>query len=651
MAAGSGPRSSVLVVDSDPIERDEMVEGLRRHLGLACRVYGAGGLREASEVLAHLSIEGQAIGLAVCAHRLADGTGVELFRHIRRSSPATKRLLLTTMDQADAALQAISLAQTDRYAVLPAQPIEVRVLPIVDDLLGEWFAEHSAAEFGVTVLGHRFAPTSYTVKDYLTRSLVPFTWMDLGEDTEAQALARELNLPHPAPTTVLLDDGRCLFDPSIAELAGALGLTHEATRQSYDLIIVGGGPAGLAAAVYGACEGMSVVVIEDDCPGGQAAMSTKVENYLGFPAGLSGADFAHRALAQARRLGVEWCSAKVATGLVPGDGSHLVTLDSGASVVGRGVLIATGMTWRRLDAPGVEELHNAGVYYGMSGTDARQAEGEDVVIVGSGNSAGQAALQFAEHARSVILVVREDALRAGGMSEQLAEQIEQRENIRIRVDTEVGEVRGYGRLEKVVLLETISGETEVISATSLYIMFGTVPSSEWVQGVIGVDEFGFILTDTEVSRRPELLPYAWPEQRPPFLSETSVPGVFAAGDVRAGSVKRIGAAVGQGAVAMAAVAQYLHGLAESGVGVTDTLPELEIAQPELDSDGGRGPHARGRGGRRHPARLTPSRATRRARRAERRGRAGRGRTRRGRAPGRPRRGHRRTTGRRAARRR
>jgi thioredoxin reductase (NADPH) len=584
MAAGSGPRSSVLVVDSDPIERDEMVEGLRRHLGLACRVYGAGGLREASEVLAHLSIEGQAIGLAVCAHRLADGTGVELFRHIRRSSPATKRLLLTTMDQADAALQAISLAQTDRYAVLPAQPIEVRVLPIVDDLLGEWFAEHSAAEFGVTVLGHRFAPTSYTVKDYLTRSLVPFTWMDLGEDTEAQALARELNLPHPAPTTVLLDDGRCLFDPSIAELAGALGLTHEATRQSYDLIIVGGGPAGLAAAVYGACEGMSVVVIEDDCPGGQAAMSTKVENYLGFPAGLSGADFAHRALAQARRLGVEWCSAKVATGLVPGDGSHLVTLDNGASVVGRGVLIATGMTWRRLDAPGVEELHNAGVYYGMSGTDARQAEGEDVVVVGSGNSAGQAALQFAEHARSVILVVREDALRAGGMSEQLADQIEQRENIRIRADTEVGEVRGYGRLEKVVLLETISGETDVISATSLYIMFGTVPSSEWAQGVVGVDEFGFILTDTEVSRRPELLPYAWPEQRPPFLSETSVPGVFAAGDVRAGSVKRIGAAVGQGAVAMAAVAQYLHGLAESGVGVTDTLPELESAQPELECD-------------------------------------------------------------------
>ena len=578
MTSGTGPQSSILVVDSDPIERDETVEGLRRHLGQACRVYGAGGLREASEVLAHLHIEGRAVALAVCAHRLADGTGVELFSHIRRSSPATKRLLMTTMDQADAALQAISLAQTDRYAVLPAYPIEVRILPIVDDLLGEWFGEHSAAEMGVTVLGHRFAAASYTVKDYLTRSLVPFTWMDLGEDPEAQSLAKDLNLPTPAPTVVLLEDGRCLYDPSIAELAGALGLTQEATRQSYDLIVVGGGPAGLAAAVYGACEGLSVVVIEDDCPGGQASVSTKVENHLGFPAGLSGADFAHRALAQARRLGVEWCSAKVATGLVPGDGSHMVTLDNGNSIVGRSVLIATGMTWRRLEAPGVEELHNAGVYYGSSETEARQAAGEDIVLVGSGNPAGHAALMFAEHARSVTLVVREDELRAGGMSETLADQILQRPNIRVRVDCEIGEVRGYGRLEKVVLLESATGETEVIPATGLYIMFGTVPSSEWVQGVVAVDELGFILTDNEVGRRPELLPEPWHASRPPYLAETSVPGVFAAGDVRAGSVKRIGSAVGQGAVAVAAVAQFIHTLNEAAK--HPAIPQLESGADE-----------------------------------------------------------------------
>lgn len=555
---------AVLVVDSDPIERDEIVEGVRRHLGPAARVHAAGGLREAADVIAHLAATGAALGLAVSAHRLVDGTGIELFGHVRTSAPTAKRLLLTTMDQADAAIQAINQARTDRYAVLPAYPLEERILPIVDDLLGEWFAEHSAAQIGVTVLGHRFAAISYTVKDYLTRSLVPFTWMDLAEDPEAQALARELNLPTPAPTTVLLDDGRCLFDPSVAELAKALGLTQEATRQSYDLIIVGGGPAGLAAAVYGACEGMSVVVIEDDCPGGQAGVSPRIENYLGFPAGLTGADFAHRALAQARRLGVEWCAAKVAAGLVPGGGSHLVTLDDGKSLVGRTVLIATGMTWRALDAPGVDELHNAGVYYGSSEAEAKQAAGEDVVVVGSGNPAGQAALRFAAYARTVTLVVREESLRGGGMSDSLAEQIERTGKISVRTGTEIGEVRGYGRLEKVVLLDVAGGGTEVIPAGHLHILIGTVPCSEWVLGVLGVDEFGFILTDAEVTRRPEMLPEPWMLEREPYLSETSVPGVFAAGDVRAGSVKRVGAAVGQGAVAVAAVAQYLRTLAQQG---------------------------------------------------------------------------------------
>jgi thioredoxin reductase (NADPH) len=577
---------AVLVVDSDPVQREETIEGLRRHFGPAARVHGANGLRESAEVLAHLSATGAALALAVSAHRLVDGTGIELFSHIRGSAPTAKRLLLTTMDQADAAIQAINQAQTDRYAVLPAYPLEERILPIMDDLLGEWFAEHAAAQIGVTVLGHRFAAISYTVKDYLTRSLVPFTWMDLGEDPEAQALARDLNLPTPAPTTVLLDDGRCLFDPSIAELAKTLGLTQEATRQSYDLIIVGGGPAGLAAAVYGACEGMSVVVIEDDCPGGQAGVSPRIENYLGFPAGLSGADFAHRALAQARRLGVEWCAAKVATGLMPGGDAHLVTLDDGKSLVGRTVLIATGMTWRALDAPGVEELHNAGVYYGSSEAEAKQAAGEDVVVAGSGNPAAQAALQFAAYARSVTLVVREESLRGGGMSDRLATQIEQHERISVRTGVEVGEVRGYGRLEKVVLLDVANGRTETIPAGSMHIMVGTVPCSEWVRGVVGVDEFGFILTDAEVARRPELLPEPWLLERGPYLSETSVPGVFAAGDVRAGSVKRVGAAVGQGAVAVAAVAHYLRELddAEQAVIEGGGGPEAIEAPPrELEA--------------------------------------------------------------------
>jgi thioredoxin reductase (NADPH) len=554
--------ATVLLVSPDPVQRDEMVEGLRRHLSASCRVIGASGVREAADVLTHLTIEGSALALAICAHRLPDGSGIDLFGHVGIASPATRRVLLTTMDQADAALQAINQSQVDRYLVLPAEPLEDRLLPMVDDLLTDWFAQHSAAQVGVTVLGHRYAANSHLVRDYLARSLVPFTWFDLSDDPEAHALARDLNLPNPAPTTVLFDDGRALYDPTIAELASALGLTQEATRDRYDLVVVGGGPAGLAAAVYGACEGMSVVVVEDDCPGGQAGTTARVDNYLGFPPGLSGADFAHRALAQARRLGVEWCSAKVATTLLPLRGAHRVVLDDGKTVVGRAVLIATGMTWRRIEAPGAEELVNAGVYYGASVAEAKAAADEDVVVVGSGDTAAVAVLDFAEHARSVTMVVHEPSLGEAPLSEKFARRIEEHARVTVRCGAEIGEVRGYGRLEKVVLLDTVTGATEALPASGLYVLIGMVPFSEWVHDIVARDEFGFVLTDAEMTLRPELLPASWPLDRPPLITETSVPGVFAAGDVRAGSVKRVSSAVGQGAVAVAAINQYLDTLAE-----------------------------------------------------------------------------------------
>jgi thioredoxin reductase (NADPH) len=552
----------VLLVSPDALQRDELVEQLRRHLGGSCRVLGAGGVREASDVLTYLTHEGSALALAISVHRLPDGSGVELFGHVGIASPATRRVLLTTMDQADAALQAINQSQLDRYLVLPAEPLEDRLLPIVDDLLTDWFSQHSAAQVGVTVLGHRFSSSSYRVKDYLARSLVPFTWYDLSDDPEAHSLARDLNLPNPAPTTVLFDDGRALYDPTIAELASVLGLTQEASRDTYDLVVVGGGPAGLAAAVNGACEGLSVVVIEDDCPGGQAGVTTRVDNYLGFPAGLSGADFAHRALAQAKRLGVEWCSAKVANTLLPHVGAHRVVLEGGQALVGRAVLIATGMTWRRLDAPGADELVNAGVYYGASTADAKDAAGEDVVVVGSGDVAAVSVLRFAEHARSVTMVVREPSLDAAALSERYAEAVEKHPRVTVRCGATIGEVRGYGRLEKVVLLDAATSGTDVLPASALYVLIGMVPYSDWVRDIVALDEFGFVLTDSEMILRPELAPLPWSLDRPPLLMETSVPGVFAAGDVRACTVKRISSAVGQGSVAVAAVSHYLDTLAD-----------------------------------------------------------------------------------------
>ena len=554
----------VLVVHDEPVGRDALVEQLRGHLGMRYRVLGAAGLREAAEALAHAIGVGVPLALAISVLRLPDGTAIELFGHVKQASPATRRILLARPADREATLHAITQGQVDRYVLLPAEPLAGRLLPMVEDLLGEWAVQHGPSQVGVTVLGHRYSAASYVVKDYLARSLVPFTWFDLAEDPQAQGMARDLNLPSPAPTTVLLDDGRVLYDPSVAELAEALGLTEPATLDRYDLVVVGGGPAGLSASVAAACDGLSVVVVEDDCPGGQAALSAHMDEHLGYPAGLTGADFAFRALAQAKRFGVQWCSAKVATALLPQRGAHRVLLDDGTVVVGRAVLLATGMTWRRLDAPGVGELLNSGVYYGYSRHEARQTAGEDVVVAGSGDPAAAAALEFAGHARSVVLVVGEESLTTASVRRELAERVEQSPRIRVVRDAEVAEVRGYGRLEKVVLLTGIEAGggagTEVLTVSNLYIVTETVPCSGWLAEVVGRDEFGFVLTDVEVLRRPELLPAAWPEERAPLLAETSVPGVFAAGDVRASSVKRISSAIGQGSVAVAGVNRYLASL-------------------------------------------------------------------------------------------
>ncbi|WP_040477280.1 FAD-dependent oxidoreductase [Longispora albida] len=553
----SKPRPAVIIVDGDVVSREDVVEGLRERYAGRYRVIGASTSGETAAITAQLPAVGSPIALVVAQQHLGDGLGTELLSRIQLDHPSAKRVLLCSAADAETAIDAINRIYLDRYLISPCVPAEERLYPALDDLLFDWESNNKAAALGVRVLGERFAARSYEIKDFLARNVIPFEWLDLA-DAGPRRIAQELGLPEPYPTTVLLSDGRALYGPSLAELALELGLTQPATSDSYDLIIAGGGPAGLAAAVYGACEGFRVLIIEDDAPGGQAGTTSKIENYLGFPSGLSGADLAQRALAQAKRFGVEWLCTKVATGLREEHGMRYVTLDDGTELSARVVLVATGMSYRRLDAPGVADLLNAGVYYGASLTEAIQTEGEDVYILGSGNSAGQAALYFAEHARSVTMLIRETSIKDSATSAYLVERLEAHERVILREHTELAEAHGSGRLDKLTLRDNQTGETELVSATSLYILIGTTPCSGWVAGQVGLDEFGFILTGSDVTGRADRLPAPWPEDREPMLMETSMPGVFAAGDVRAGSVKRVGSAVGQGAVAMQAITQYLR---------------------------------------------------------------------------------------------
>ncbi len=406
----------------------------------------------------------------------------------------------------------------------------------------------------VVVLGRQRADKAFVVRDFLERNVVPYAWHDMNRSEHARVLAERLGMSGDVAVTVVLPDCRVLHDPSLIDLALALDLTCPAQSDTYDLVIVGGGPAGLACGVYAGCEGMGVVMIEDDAPGGQAGSTSRIENYLGFPTGVGGAELARRALTQAKGFGVEWLSARVANRLTIEGDWRAVELADGSVIRGRAVLIATGMQWRRHPAPGVDRFVNAGVYYGSCLSEAATVADEDVFMVGAGNSAGQAALAFAEYARSVTMLVRTADLDT--MSHYLVERIKACPNISVRTRTEVVESLGDTALAGLVLRDGVSGATETVPAAALYLLIGAKPSTEWCSDLIGCDDHGFVLTGSDVLRNDQRLPIPWPAGRDPLLMETNVPGVFAAGDVRSGSVKRVGSAIGQGAVALQAINEY-----------------------------------------------------------------------------------------------
>jgi thioredoxin reductase (NADPH) len=542
-------RPAILVVDDEPAVLAAVARDLRRGFGERYRIVRAASGEEALEVLRELGRRGEQVALLVADQRMPVLSGTDYLMRAREIAPTAKRVLLTAYADTEAAIQAINEVSLDYYLLKPWDPPEEELFPVVEDLLTAWEAGAALVSGGVRLIGHRFSRASHDLRDFLARNRVPARWLDVERDAEARQLLKVGGVEDDRLPVALLEDGTVLERPTVLELAERLGVVGQPASQHYDLVIVGGGPAGLAAAVYGASEGLKTIMVEREAPGGQAGQSSRIENYLGFPAGLSGSDLARRATDQARRLGAELLTLQDATRLRVEGAGRIVELSGGGSLSASTVLVASGVSYRQLDAPGFAELTGQGIYYGAALTEARSCADQHVVVIGGANSAGQAAVYFSSYASRVTLLVRGDSL-AKSMSHYLIEQIEALSNVDVRTRAEAVAAEGDGRLRAL----RIRGPDRAESAREVdacFVFIGAAPRTEWLAGVVARDERGYILAGLDAKGD------GWPLQRDPFPLETSVPGVLVAGDVRARSIKRVASAVGEGSMAVSLVHQYL----------------------------------------------------------------------------------------------
>ena len=550
----------LFAIDDDPevlraVERDLRRRYARGRNGDGYRVLRANSADSALDTLGQLKLRGDTVALFLVDQRMPRTTGVEFLEETRDLYPEAKKVLLTAYADTDAAIKAINDIGLDYYLQKPWDPPEENFYPVLDDLLGDWRSHYRPPFEGIRVVGNRWSPGSHAIKDFLARNRVPYQWQDVEVLEEAWQLVSQADGGEPRLPLVVFPDGTYLEAPENVEVAEKVGLRTRAERPFYDLIIVGGGPSGLAAAVYGASEGLKTVLIEREAPGGQAGTSSRIENYLGFPAGLSGADLSQRAVAQARRFEVEILTPQEVAEVRVEDPYRVVRLADGTEISCHALLITTGVSYRKLEVPGVERLAGAGVYYGAAMTEALTCKDEDVYIVGGANSAGQAAMYFSQHARKVVILCRSGDLRKG-MSEYLVKQIEDIPNIEVRVKSGVAAAFGEDHLERLTIKNSKTGDEETASARSLFIFIGAAPKTEWLDGVVERDERGFILSGPDLIRDGKR-PKNWTEDRDPYLLETSVPGIFVAGDVRYGSVKRVASGVGEGSIAVQFIHRYL----------------------------------------------------------------------------------------------
>lgn len=544
----------ILTVDDDPEVLGAVERDLKQHYRNDFRVLKAASGSEALEATRQLKQRGTPIALFLADERMPGMSGTEFLREAIKLHPDARRVLLTAYADTQAAISGINDVGLDHYLLKPWDPPAERLYPVLDDLLSDWTARARLPYEGIRVAGARSSPRSFAVKDFLSSNQVPYQWIDVDQDPPTRELIRSFGGAARLPV-VFFPDGSRLVAPTNAELAEKVGLQTKARLPFYDLLIVGGGPAGLAAAVYGASEGLRTALVEQTAPGGQAGTSSRIENYLGFPSGISGADLARRATTQARRFGAEVIT-QGAVSLRREDPYRVVRLADGTDVSCYAVVLATGVSVRMLEVPGVEPLLGIGVYYGAAMTEAATYRGQDVCVVGAGNSAGQGALFFSRYARRVTMLVRGDSL-AASMSQYLIDRIAATPNIEVLTRTEVAAAHGTDRLERVAVRQHPEGKERDLDAAAMFIFIGARPQTEIVSGFVELDEAGFVRTGPDLvheGRRPR----GWTPDRDPFLFETSLPGVFAAGDVRAGSSKRVAAAVGEGSGAVGGVHRYLE---------------------------------------------------------------------------------------------
>ncbi len=551
-------RPVLLTVDDDPEVLGAVRRDLRRQYGDRYRVLAADSGATALETAEQLKLRNEPVALFLADQRMPRMSGVEFLEQGIALFPEAKKVLLTAYADTDAAIRAINSVRIDHYLLKPWDPPEQHLYPVLDDLLADWDAAYHPPFGGLRVIGHRWSPKSHAVKDFLARNQVPYRWLDIEGSSEADELVKLAGVERTSLPLLLFSDGSHLTDPTNVAIAEKIGLQTQAKLPFYDLIIVGGGPSGLAAAVYGASEGLKTLMVERNAPGGQAGQSSRIENYLGFPSGLSGADLSRRALDQARRFGVEVLTPQSAEAVRVEDPYRYLRLGDGGELACHALMIATGVAYRKLEAPGIERLTGAGVYYGAAMTEAISCQDEQVLIVGGANSAGQAAMFFSRYAGQVTLLVRGEGL-AKGMSSYLIDQIAETPNIAVRPFTEVAEAHGERNLEGVTVRNARTGETETLSATALFIFIGAQPGTGWLDGVVERDERGFILTGLDLLRDGKR-PKGWTADRDPFLLEASVPGIFVAGDVRHDSVKRVASGVGEGSIAVSFIHHYLSNL-------------------------------------------------------------------------------------------